>query len=234
MMKKWCAVLIFVCIGVMVFSGGAFAGNFGVGIRGVGGFAGGTTDSDAKTGKLGFSAGGGVSLEYYFVKIRKMQLGLSTGVEYAYFTYKSETTFTLPPETILTAETNYSYLTVPLTIKGIFQTKKKYDISFEVGPYIGFFLDGKSKNIYNPETPPFTVNGESDLNKDNTEQTEYGIRAAASLVMDLGKNLFFTPGVKLDFGFTDTSKDVPLSPVPSSKDTFWKLSAVAGIVYTLF
>jgi hypothetical protein len=232
MMKKCGAVLIFMWFLFVVFSGSAFAGNFGIGIRGVGGFAGGTTDSDAKTGKLGISAGGGVSLEYYFAKIRNMQLGLSTGVEYVYFSYKSETTFTLPPETVLTAVTNYSYLTVPLTIKGIFRTKKKYDLSFEVGPYIGFFLDGKSVNTYNPETIP---NGENDLNEDTTEQMEYGIRAAASLVMDIGENLFFTPGVKFDFGFTDTSKDNPSAPfIPSSKDTFWKLSAVAGIVYTLF
>ncbi len=232
MMKKWGAVLIIMCVVLTVFSGSAFAGDFGIGIRGVGGFAGGTTNSDAKTGKLGFSAGGGVSLEYYFAEIRNMQIGLCTGVEYVYFSYNSETNIPLPA-TVLTAETNYSYLTVPLTIKGIFQTKKKYDISFELGPYIGFFLDGKSKNTYNPETGPL-VNGENDLNKDTTEQTEWGIRAAANLVMDLGENLFFTPGLKLDFGFTDTSKDVPMSPVPSSKDTFWKFSAVAGLVYTLF
>jgi hypothetical protein len=239
MMKKCGAVLIFMWFLFVVFSGSAFAGNFGIGIRGVGGFAGGTTDSDAKTGKLGISAGGGVSLEYYFAKIRNMQLGLSTGVEYVYFSYKSETTFTTPAPfsqpTELNANTNYSYLTIPITLKGIFPLRSRNNLTVELGPFIGIFLDGKSKNTYNPEEPLLgLVNGENDLNEDTTEQMEYGIRAAVSLVMDIGENLFFTPGVKFDFGFTDTSKDVPMSPVPSSKDTFWKLSAVAGIVYTLF
>ena len=239
MRKKWCAVLIFMCLLVVVFAGSAYAGNFGIGIRGVGGFAGGTTNSDAKTGKLGYSIGGGVSLEYYFAKIRNMQLGLSTGVEYVYFAYKSETTFTPPAPfdtpTELKANTNYSYLTIPFTMKGILQLRSKNHLTVELGPFIGIFLDGKSKNTYDPEQPAIgLVNGESDLSKETTEQIEYGIRAAANIVIDLGENLFFTPGLKLDFGLTDTSKDVPLSPVPSSKDTFWKLTAVAGLVYTLF
>jgi hypothetical protein len=239
MMKKWGAVTIIMCVVFTVFSGSALAGDFGIGVRGVGGFAGGTTNSDAKTGKLGFSAGGGVSLEYYFFRIRNMQIGLCTGVEYVYFAYRSETNFTPPAPfntpTELNAKTKYSYLTIPFTLKGMFPLRSQNHLTVELGPFVGVFLDGKSDNTYDPENLLIGLeNGENDLNKDTTEQTEWGIRAAANLVMDIGENLFFTPGLKLDFGFTDTSKDVPMSPVPSSKDTFWKFSAVAGLVYTLF
>ena len=238
-MKKWGAVLIITCVVLTVLSGSAFAGNFGIGIRGVGGFAGGTTNSDAKTGKLGFSAGGGVSLEYYFAEIRNMQIGLATGAEYVYFAYNSKTNFTTPSPfdtpTELNAKTKYSYLTIPFTLKGMIPLRSQNNLTVELGPFLGVFLDGKSDNTYDPEEPLLgLVNGENDLNKDTTEQTEWGIRAAANLVMDIGENLFFTPGLKIDFGLTDTSKDVPMSPVPSSKDTFWKFSAVAGLVYTLF
>ena len=95
---------------------------------------------------------------------------------------------------------------------------------------IVFFIIVASLSIglYEPTEPEITPD------ENTTEGLDVGLRFAAGLEMEISNKLLFTPGILFDLGLTDTSKDVPMSPVPSSKDTFWKLSAFAGVIYQLF
>jgi hypothetical protein len=167
----------------------------------------------------------------------RIRIGASSGVEYVFLSYESVTEITLPGPfvTDLSAKTSYSYFVVPLTVKGSYRLNSRISITADAGGFIGFFLSGTSDNTYDPDASGFGLfDGEEDLDEDTTEGLDIGLRFAAGLEMEISNKLLFTPGILFDLGLTDTSKDVPMSPVPSSKDTFWKLSAFAGIIYQLF
>ena len=237
MVKKFLFVFGVLLIVSLTLTGVLYAGDLGVGVRGLGGFAGGSTDSSAKDGKLGYSAGAEVNLNYYYLDMGKIRIGASSGVEYVYLSYESVTEITLPGPfvTDLTAKASYSYLVVPLTVRGVYRLNSRMSVTADAGGFLGFFLSGTSDNTYNPEIPlAFLENGKEDLDEDTTEGLDVGLRFAAGIEMEISNKLLFTPGILFDLGLTDTSKDVPMSPVPSSKDTFWKLSAFAGIIYILF
>ncbi len=237
--RTWVAVLLcLVALSTGLYSAaGAAAGDLVVGLRGFSGFAGGSTDDPNKTGKIGFSAGGGIGVQYYFLKVGKMDLGLASGMDYVYIRYDSKTLIDLTgmggPIVDLRSNTNYSYITVPLTVRGLVRLSDKLDLTADAGGFVGFFLGGQSDNIYNPELVPFgLVNGVSDLDKSTTESTDVGLRLALGLAMDVSPKLKLTPGILFDLGLKDTSKDTP--PVSPSKDTFWKLTALVTVVYELF
>jgi hypothetical protein len=233
MYKKHLLVFGVLLIVSLALTGVLYAGDLGVGVRGLGGFAGGSTDSSAKDGKLGYSVGAEVNLNYYFFDVGRIRIGASSGVQYVFLSYESVTEIPLPA-TDLTAKTSYSYLVLPLTVRGAYRLNSRITLTADTGGFLGFFLSGTSDNTYDPEFPPNLENGKEDLNKDNTERLDIGLRFAAGLEMEISDKLLFTPGILFDLGLTDTSKDVLMSPVPSSKDTFWKLSAFAGIIYQLF
>lgn len=235
MLKKFNKMSLIVMVIILSFAGIANAMNLDVGLKGFGGLAGGTTDSSAKTGKIGYAAGGGLILNFYAVDLGKVLLGASSGLEYLYIAYESETDLTLPfpPfEADLTAGVNYSYLKIPLTLRGAFRVSDTFIITADAGTFFGFFIGGKSDNTYDPEMAPFLENGEVDLDKDTTEALDIGLRFAAGVEIGITENMKLSPGVQFDFGLRDTSKDDPISP--SSKDTFWEINAVIGLVYRLF
>lgn len=232
MLKKFNKMSLIVMVIILSFAGIANAMNLDVGLKGFGGLAGGTTDSSDKTGKIGYAAGGGLILNFYVVDLGKMSVGLSSGFEYLYLAYTSETTITTPP-TVLTADVSYSYLKIPLTVKGAFHVRDNLIITGDAGTFFGIFIGGKSDNTFNPEYPLFGIeNGEADLDKDTTYTLDIGLRFAAGVEIGITENMKLSPGVLFDYGLRDTSKDDELSP--SSKDTFWELNAFIGLVYRLF
>ncbi len=230
MLKKFNKMSFIVMVIILSFAGIANAMNLDVGLKGYGGLAGGTTDSSDKTGEIGYAAGGGLILNFYAVDLGKVLLGASSGLEYLYMAYDSETTFTPPPfDTVLTAGVSYSYLKIPLTLRGAFRVSDTFIITADAGTFFGFFIGGKSDNTYDPEVIP---NGEVDLDKDTTYTLDIGLRFAAGVEIGITENMKLSPGVLFDYGLRDTSKDDELSP--SSKDTFWELNAFIGLVYRLF
>lgn len=241
MLKNWTWVAVFFCAVALsaglLTAAGAAAGDLVVGVRGFSGLAGGSTDDPNKTGKIGFSAGGGVGVQYYFLKLGKMDLGLGSGMDYVYIQYNSTTIIDLTgfggPVVNLQSNTNYSYITVPLTVRGLVKLNDKLALTADAGGFMGFFLGGQSDNIYTPEYGPFgLVNGVSDLDDSTTEATDIGLRLAVGLDVDVSSKLKLTPGILFDLGLKDTSKDTP--PVSPSKDTFWKLTALVTFVYEVF
>jgi len=231
MKNKYYVVCVFVILLLFFLFTTVEAQRLDVRVQGFGGISGGSTDDDEKTGELGFSGGGGLAFTYYFLKSGRFRLGTTTGLDFMYLTYKSQTDTIWPVTTTLASDTSYSYLVVPLTLRGSFRLNDRLTLNLDAGPFIGLFLGGKSKNRYDPETPPF-VNGEEDLNEDTTEKRDIGLRLNASLEMPFRKNLWFSPGILFDLGFSDTSKDQPI--VSPSKDTFWKLGAYVALVHNLF
>jgi len=232
MKNKYYVVCVFVILLLFFLFTTVEAQRLDVRVQGFGGISGGSTDDDEKTGELGFSGGGGLAFTYYFLKSGRFRLGTTTGLDFMYLTYKSQTDTIWPVTTTLASDTNYSYLVVPLTLRGSFRLNDRLTLNLDAGPFIGLFLGGKSKNNFNPEAPPFLVNGEEDLNKDTTEQRDIGLRLNVSLEMPFRNNLWFSPGILFDLGFSDTSKDQPI--VSPSKDTFWKLGAYVALVHNLF
>ena len=240
MRKKWMCVIAPLMLAVtLLASGVASAGDLVVGFRGFYGFAGGSTDDPGKTGDIGSSVGGGLSVQYYFITKGRMNLGLASGLDYVHLRYDSESTLNtssvpgIPYDTALNAQTSYSYLTVPLTIRALYAINEKLALTADAGAFLGLFLGGKSNNDYTPETPLLGItDGVEDLNKDTTESMDIGLRFAAGLAMDVSKKLKLTPGILFDLGLKDTSKDQQL--VTPSKDTFWKLTGMVTFVYELF
>lgn len=228
MLKKFNKMSLIVMVIILSFAGIANAMNLDVGLKGYGGLAGGTTDSSAKTGEIGYAAGGGLILNFYAVDLGKMSVGLSYGFEYLYLAYTSETTITTPP-TVLTADVSYSYLKIPLTVKGAFHVRDNLIITGDAGTFFGVFVGGKSDNTFDPS---IGQDGEADLDKDTTYTLDIGLRFAAGVEIGITENMKLSPGVLFDFGLRDTSKDDELSP--SSKDTFWEFNAFIGLVYRLF
>ena len=229
MLKKFNKMSLIVMVIILSFAGIANAVNLDVGLKGFGGLAGGTTDTSAKTGKIGYAAGGGLILNFYVVDLGKVLLGASSGLEYLYLSYDSETTLTFPPYPVLTAGVSYSYLKIPLTLRGAFRVSDTFIITADAGTFFGFFIGGKSDNTYNPS---IGQDGEVDLDKDTTEALDIGLRFAAGVEIGITENMKLSPGVQFDFGLRDTSKDQ--TGVPDSKDTFWEINAFIGLVYRLF
>ena len=238
MRKKWMCVVAPLMLAVtLLASGVASAGDLVVGFRGFYGFAGGSTDDPGKTGDIGSSVGGGLAVQYYFITKGRMNLGLASGLDYVYLRYDSESTLNtlllIGQDTALKAQTSYSYLTVPLTIRALYEINEKLALTADAGAFLGIFLGGKSDNDYTPETPLIGItDGDEDLNKDTTEAMDIGLRFAAGLAIDVSKKLKLTPGILFDLGLKDTSKDQQL--VTPSKDTFWKLTGMVTFVYELF
>jgi hypothetical protein len=232
MLKKYFKMYLVVMIVILFFACTASAMNLDVGVRGLGGMAAGTTSTSAKTGEIGYEVGGGLNLDFYIVDLGKMSVGLSSGFEYLYLAYTSETTITAP-STVITADVSYSYLKIPLTVKGAYHVSDNIIITCDAGTFFGIFVGGKSDNTYNPEIPlAGLVNGETDLDKDTTNTLDIGLRFAAGVEIGVSENIYLSPGVLFDWGLRDTSKDDPITP--SSKDTFWELGAYFGVVYRLF
>ena len=232
MKKRYYLAFVLVILFVFVLFTAVEAQRLDFRVQGFGGLSGGSTDDENKTGELGFSGGGGVAFTYYFQKLGRFRLGTTTGLDFMYLTYKSETD-TIPPAppSTLTSDTNYSYLVVPITFRGSFRLNDRLTFNLDAGPFLGLFLGGKSKNDFDPDGFGLE-DGEEDLNKDTTEQRDIGIRLNASLEMPFRKNLRFSPGILFDLGFSDTSKDQLI--VAPSKDTFWKLGAYMALIHNLF
>ncbi len=235
MHRKFFFLLLLIVIFVFALFTALNAQSIDVRLEGFGGLSGGSTDDPDKSGEVGFSGGGGIGVSFYFLQFGKIRLGASTGVDFMYLTYNSTTNTIAPaPPSELSSDTNYSYLVVPVTAKGAYKLNDSLAITLDMGPFFGFFLGGKSKNTYNPEFIGVLENGEEDLDKDTTEQLDIGLRLAASIELGINENLRISPGMMFDLGFSDTSKDLPMSIVASSKDTFWKLDVYFAVIYNLF
>ncbi len=234
MLKKQ-ALILFIIAGIILFTAlSVSAQSFRIVAKGIGGFSSSLSDDSNKSGKLGYSAGGGLSLILYLVSIGDNSIGASTGAEYIYLSHKSDNITVSPPSSELTSDMSYSYLTIPLTLKGAFIMNDRLFVTLDAGPFFSLFLGGKSDNSFKPETtPPFT-NGEVDLDNDTTESLDIGLRFASGLEVLIRENLFLAPGMQFDISFKDNSKDPPSSVVASARDTLWKLAVYIGLGFKIF
>jgi hypothetical protein len=210
---------------------GAFAGEFDVGLRGNVGFGTGSTDDSSVDGKIGFSTGGGLAVQYYFTESDAWNFGLASGVEYLFLNYNStDNAFTLPgPITVERAsETSYNYLTIPLTFKVGRVLNEKLSITGDIGGFVGIFLSGESDNTYTPD--PYGLNGAEKLDDTNTESINAGLRFAVGLPIVLSEKLKLVPGLLYDLGLTD----VTLDSVAPPRDTLSSWTFTVDLLYTLF
>jgi hypothetical protein len=212
-----------------------------------GGMAMGTTDDDAKSGKLRWALGGGVAVDVYLFKFGNFSLGPSFGLDYVMLNYYAEAEDVPTPEEIplpteytdRTSESRYNYLNIPLTVVGKFTLNDRLSFTARVGGFAAYFLGGVADNTYDPEitlflpgpTPIYT-DGEVDLDDSNTEQWMWGLRFYVGAELFKKGKLSFTPGLQFDMGLTDATDD-DVQPLPS-KDTFWALTANVGVKYSVF
>jgi hypothetical protein len=213
-----------------------------------GGMAMGTTDDDAKSGKLRWALGGGVAVDVYLFKFGNFSLGPSFGLDYVMLNYYADAegvpnpAFGMlgpPATTDRTSEARYNYLNIPLTLAGTFDLSDMLSITVRAGGFAGLFLGGVSDLTYDPEINTSTgylvdvyTDGEVDLDDDNTEQWMWGLRFYVGAELFKKGKLSFTPGLQFDMGLTDATDD-DVQPLPS-KDTFWALTANVGVKYSVF
>lgn len=237
MLKNWTCVAVVICVAVLsagLFSAaGAAASDFNIGVRGSVGFGTGSTDDETVDGKIGLAAGGGLSMQYYFIEKGKWNFGLDSGLEYLFLEYDSTSTLTLPgPINVDRAsKTSYNYLTIPLTFKVHYTLNERLAITGDVGGFLGVFLGGESDNDYTPEVPLFgLVNGVVKLDDTNTETINAGLRFAAGLEIALSEKLKLVPGFIYDLGLMDVTKDAVAPP----KDTLSSWAFSFDLLYELF
>ena len=190
-------------------------------VRAGGGLAMGSTDDENKTGMPGFAVGGGAGIDLSLLELSPVTVGLSTGLEYLYLRYESEIELGGP---VLTSDSNYSYLTFPLTLKAGFPVTENLTLAGTAGGFAGYFLGGTSDNTTDPPSP---FDGEVDL-EGEIEEWQFGLRLGlAAEIMGRGR-VSVEPGLLFDLGLTDTTITQP------SRDTFWALTAYVGCRYSLF
>lgn len=201
-------------------------------LKGGGGLAMGTTDDPNKSGQVRWALDAGLTLDLFLLRLGSISLGVSGGAGYANLNYHSvDKGITIPAPTIQTSDSSFNYLIIPFTLVGKFDIGARRSLTARAGGFAGYFLFGTSDLTYNPEVPPFFVNGEVTLNNSNTVQWMYGLSFYAGLDFWGNGRLSFTPSVEFNMGLTDTSINAA-QPTPS-KDTFWALTANVGIRYRL-
>ena len=237
MLKNWTCVAVVFCVAVLsagLFSAaGAAAGDFNLGVRGSVGFGTGSTDDETVDGTIGLSAGGGLSMQYYFIEKGKWNFGLDSGLEYLFLEYDSTKGLEYLATTLqVKSTTSYSYLTIPLTFKVHYALNERLAITGDVGGFLGVFLGGESDNAYSFEIPPDLVNGVEKLDDSNTEPINAGLRFATGLEIALSDKLKLIPGFIYDLGLKDITKDTP--PIHPSQDTLSSWTFTFDLLYELF
>ena len=236
MLKNWTCVAMVFCVAVLsagLFSAaGAAAGDFNIGVRGSVGFGTGSTDDETVDGKIGLAAGGGLSMQYYFIEKGKWNFGLDSGLEYLFLEYDSTSTLTLPGPTFvdLGSTTSYNYLAIPLTFKVHYALNERLAITGDVGGFLGVFLGGEADNDYTPDG--IIADGVEKLDDSNTEPINAGLRFAAGLEIVLSDKLKLIPGFIYDLGLKDITKDTP--PKTPSRDTLSSWAFSFDLLYELF
>ena len=196
--------------------------------KGGGGLALGTTSDDNTSGDIRWAAGGGIGVDVYLFDVGPVALGLSAGVDYSNLNFHGVTK-DYAGFTERTTDSVYNYLNFPFALKARLPINESLSATLAAGGFVGYFLGGATKLTYNPEIPPFFTNGKVTLDKDTTEQWEWGLHFTGGLDIAIGKNLFFSPSLQFDMGLTDTSVDV--QPYDAFKDTFWSLTLNLAIKY---
>ena len=236
MLKNRTCVAVVFCVAVLsagLFSAaGAAAGDFNLGVRGSVGFGTGSTDDETVDGTIGLSAGGGLSMQYYFIEKGKWNFGLDSGLEYLFLEYDSTSTLTLPGPTFvdLGSTTSYNYLAIPLTFKVHYALNERLAITGDVGGFLGVFLGGESDNDYTPDG--IITDGVEKLDDSNTEPINFGLRFATGLEIVLSDKLKLIPGFIYDLGLKDITKDTP--PIHPSQDTLSSWTFTFDLLYELF
>jgi hypothetical protein len=213
---------LLVAVAVVVLTGAAGLGALSIdaGPVGFGGIGMGSTDDKDTEASPGFAVGFGVAVDTWLVDLSSMTLGLSTGFEYEYLKYSADKVRDLGVpfgSQDYSTDTNYSYLTIPLTVAMSRATSRKLTLVAQLGGFVNFFQKGESDVDWdNPLIPDDTQDIE-----DQTESTDFGLRAAAGVNLPLGTGLLLAPRVLFDMGLKDITSEEP------STDRLWKL--VAGV-----
>jgi hypothetical protein len=227
-MRKGHLVPILICLLAIGLPMAVAALGLDVEAKGGAGVALGTTDNSSVTGAARLAAGGGVGVDFYLVTLGSIDLGLSTGVEYSYLTFHSTwNNFQFPGE-VQTTDATYNYVNVPIAVVGSVAISPSIRFVGRAGAFIGFFLNGSANNTYSQ--PPIP-NNTTTLDSSNTIGMEYGLHFTAGTDIGLGGALAVCPALQFDMGLTDTS--VNGGAAGNFKDTFWSLTLVVGIKYTV-
>jgi hypothetical protein len=227
-MRKGHLVLILMSLMVIELPVAAAALGLDVEAKGGAGVALGTTDNTDITGSARLAAAGGLGIDLYVVTLGSIDLGISTGVEYSYLTFHSAwNNFQFPGE-VQTTDATYNYVNVPIAAVARVPINDSIRFVCRAGAFIGFFLSGSANNTYSQ--PPIP-NNTATLDSSNTIGMEYGLHFTAGPDIALGGNLAVSPALQFDMGLTDTSVNSPAAG--SFKDTFWSLTLVVGIKYTV-
>ncbi len=234
-------------IGILILAGFAMlatplaAGALGLDVEAKGGvgFALGSTDNKDVTGSPRVAAQGGIGADLYLFTAGPVDLGLSTGAEYAYLTTHSTwKDFTVPnpfpPPTAFTSDqttdTRYNYLIFPISIVARYPISPSVKLVGHLGGFIGYFLNGKYDLSWSPEIPGVFVDSTNNkADSDVVERMEYGIHAAAGADIAIMPNVSVSPALQLDMGLTDTTPNNASNG--DFKDTLWSLTVMVGIKY---
>ena len=203
------------------------------------GFALGSTDNKDVTGVARVAGQGGIAADLYLVTLGPVDIGLSTGAEYAYLTthstWKGYSLFPspIPPGTASdqTTDTRYSYLIIPVSIVARYPLSSSVTLIGRLGAFYGYFLSGQIDVSWDPEIPLFQI-VDSKNNKatsDDVKSAEYGIHATAGADIGIMPNVSLSPSVQLDMGLTDTTPNNATNG--SFNDTLWSLTLMVGIKY---
>ncbi|HVO40402.1 MAG TPA: outer membrane beta-barrel protein [Spirochaetia bacterium] len=227
-------VVLSVLVGALFLALPLAAGALGLDIEAKvgGGLAAGTTSNPNQTGspRAGFEAG--LDFDVFLLSAGPVDLGLSLGGQFSYLTFHGVLNVPAAPPFIpvaftLTSDSNYKYINIPISIVGRLPIDDSLRLTFRAGGFIGYFLGGASDNSY---SPPIQPNGTVTLDSSTTVQWEYGIHVTGGVDIALVGGLALSPSVVFDMGLTNTTN----TPGYAYSDTFWSLTAMIGIKYTVF
>ena len=96
---------------------------------------------------------------------------------------------------------------------------------------MGYFIGGTVNLTYSTQLPlPGFSNGSQTLDSSNTYSWEGGLNFTAGLDFPVGTNVSISPTLLFNMGLSNTT--VPFAGT-SFNDTFWALTALIGIKYTV-
>jgi len=195
----------------------------------------GTTNNSDITGAARVSAGGGVGIDLYLLKVGSVDLGIAVGAEYSYLTFHSTWANKIPVlapggASDLTTDSTYNYLDLPIALVGSVPINPSLKLIVRAGGFIGYFLSGTANNTFsNPNYQ--SQNGSVPLDSNSTNQWEYGLHFTAGADLGLGGGLSVEPALQFDMGLADTTPNNAQNG--NFNDTFWSLTVVVGIKYNV-
>ncbi len=191
----------------------------------------GTTNNPSIVGAVRLSGGAGIDCDVYFLKAGSVDLGICVGVDYSYLSFHSTWSTYLGAPSDQTVDSQYNYINIPVMLVGSVPLNSSLRLVLKAGGFVGYFLGGTANISYNPQIPAFGLtNGSATLNSSNTYSWEGGLNFTAGIDIPVGSNVAITPQLLYNMGLSNIT--VPFAGT-SFNNTFWALTAMVGIKYTV-